>query len=237
MITLSITEEDIFTALGNALTNFLPASVAVVRGQQNRVPEPAGTDFVVMWPLLRPRLSQNVDSYADIAFIGSISGLVLTVTQMLQGTLTAGLVLDAANLAANTVLGTQISGSPAGGVGTYNVSPTQNLASTTFQAGSKDIMQPIQFTAQLDVHGPNSADNAQIITTLMRDEYGVSQFNLSGFDIEPLYCNEPRQMPFINGEQQQEERWIVEAVMQANPIVSVPQEFAGSVSVTIIDVL
>ena len=39
-ITVSITEADVFTVLGNFLTQILPAGTAIVRGQVNRVPEP-----------------------------------------------------------------------------------------------------------------------------------------------------------------------------------------------------
>ncbi len=233
-IAVTITESNIFTVLGNFITSILPSTVTVERGQQNRVAQPPSADSVIMWPLNRPRLSTNIDSYNDIAFIGSISGNVLTVTKILQGVLSAGLVLDATNITAGTAITAQTSG-PAGGVGTYTVNNAQTLASTMMQAGSRNIMQPVQVTIQVDVHGPNSADNATIISTLLRDEFGVYEFDQSGFSIEPLYCNDPRQLPFINDSQQVEERWIVEVVLQANPTVSVAQDFAGSVKVGIID--
>lgn len=233
--TTSITESIIFQTLGNVLKAILPASMSVVRGQQNRVAEPSAADYAVMWPLLRPRLSQNVDSYSDIAFVGSIAGTTLTVSQVLLGTLVPNLVLSALGITANTSILSQLSGA-AGGVGTYQLSVSQTLTSRTFQAGSKGLLQTTQVTIQVDIHGPNSADNAQIISTLLRDSYGVALFNQYSpvqKGIEPLYCNDPRQMPFMDSNQQSEERWVVEVVMQCNPIVSVPQDYAGALAVTV----
>ena len=234
MIPLSITQAQIFQVLGDFLTSILPATCKVVRGEVNRVPEPQGTDFCVMWPLLRERLSTNVDTLNDIAFIGSISGTTLTVTKTLTGTIINNLLLDANGILANTTIVTQLSGTT-GGAGTYQVSNTQTLGSTTIQAGSKSALQPVKVSMQVDVHGPSSADNAHIITTLFRDDYGVVSFgSLDSVDVQPLYCEEPRQVPFTNGEQQLEERWIIQIYLQANPVVAVPQQFSGTVTVPII---
>lgn len=92
--------------------------------------------------------------------------------------------------------------------------------------GVANILQATKITVQLDVHGPLSGDYAQIIATLLRSGYGVHQFQTSGFDIAPLYAEDPRQGPFLNGEQQFESRWIVDAVLQANPVVAIPVETA-----------
>lgn len=247
MITVSITEEQIFQVLGTFLQFILPATVSVIRGQGNRVPEPQGTDFVVMWPILQERLSYNIDSFEDSSFVGSISGNTLTVTEMLAGVVSVGLSLDANGIAT----GTQITGalSGIGGVGTYTVNNSQTLNSTTIQAGAQNFLQPIKKTIQIDVHGESSADNAHIISTLFRDGYGVDAFNTIGvgigqfvigenaigsFNIQPLYCDDPKQMPFMNAEQQTEERWIVQCVVQANLVVKVtPQQFADTVKVPI----
>src|ERR1019366_4231120 len=237
-ITVSITQAQIFQILGEFLVSILPATVTVVRGEINLVPEPKGADFVVMWPILNERLSRNVDSYADISFIGFISngsggaGTRLTVTQMLQGSISVGLFLGANGILANTEITAEQSGT--GGVGTYTVNNSQNLASTTFQAGSKNITKSVKVTIQVDVHGPNSADNSQIIASLFQDDFGIQAFagfNSGAYTIVPLYSDDPRQVPFIDAEQQSEERWIVQLVMQVNPTVEVPEQFAGVVNV------
>ena len=97
-------------------------------------------------------------------------------------------------------------------------------------------MQPTQMTVQLDVHGPSSGDNAQIISTLLRDGYACEAMGSWGFDIQPLYAGDPHQVPFINGESQLEERWVVDAVLQVNPVVAPVQDFADAVTIGLIDV-
>jgi len=102
--------------------------------------------------------------------------------------------------------------------------------------GTRTAMQPTQVTVQIDVHGPNSADNAQIITTLLRDDYAYQVFAASGYSIAPLYAGDATQMPFFNGEQQVEFRWVIEAVLQVNTTVTTPQDFAANASIGIINV-
>lgn len=97
--------------------------------------------------------------------------------------------------------------------------------------GVMNSLQSTKVTVQLDVHGPNSPDNAQIISTLFRDEYAVDNVATSGYDVAPLYCGDPRQVPFLNAEQQIEVRWSMDAVMQANPVVTVSQQFAAALDV------
>lgn len=171
--TLSLTESQTLTALRTFLTGLLPAGVEVVRGQTNRVPEPAGADFVVMTPILRQRLATNTDTYTD------------------------------------TYPGT-----------------TQTAAALT----------PMRVTVQLDVHGPASADNAQMIVALFRDDYAVQALAASGFDVAPMYCDDGKQIPYLNAEQQVEYRWSIDAVLQCNPVVTVPQQFAGSLDITLVEV-
>jgi hypothetical protein len=230
MITLSITEANVFKALGDFLTSVLPAGTKVVRGQQNRVPEPPDVDHVVMWPITKTRLATNVDDYTDIAFRGSISGTLLEVTDVIQGVVAVGLYLDAHNMSQGTHITGQNSSTE------FVVAPSQTLISSVIQAGTKDHMQSTQILIQVDVHGPASGDNAQRISTLLRDEYATESFSSSGFDISPLYSNDARQIPFTNGEQQLEEKWTIEVVLQANPIVSVPQQFFDTATVTLEDV-
>ncbi len=82
-----------------------------------------------------------------------------------------------------------------------------------------------------------SSSNATIVSTLMRDGYAVDQFAASGFPGTPLHADDPRQVPFLNAEQQWETRWVVEARLQADETVTgIPQQFAGVLNVTLIDV-
>lgn len=88
---------------------------------------------------------------------------------------------------------------------------------------------PTQLCVQLDVHGPVSADNSQVISTTFRSMYGVDAFPAG---IKPLYCDDPVQMPFLNAERAYENRWVIKVYIQANPTVSTPMQFADTVAVT-----
>lgn len=155
-------------ALRSFLLAVLPPGVEVVQAQDNRVPEPAADDFVVMTLMSRDRLALNVATYRD------------------------GFPND---------------------------------------PQARDVMQPTQFDVQLDVHGPQSQNMVQIITTLFADEYGVAKFEEAGFDVRPLHCGIARQAPFVNGEQQVEWRWTVDVSMEAKPVVVTDQEFAGELRI------
>lgn len=174
--TLSLTQSQELTALRSFLLSILPPTVAVVLGQVNRVPEPLGSDFVVMVPILRERLETNISTWTDGAL------------------------------------------------------------ATPPVPGTRADMQPTRLTVQLDVHGPNSADNTQTITTLFRSDVATDQFATSGFDVTPLYAGDPRQMPFTDAEAQNEDRWSFDAVVQVNPIVTTAQDFADQLQAQIISV-
>jgi hypothetical protein len=99
-------------------------------------------------------------------------------------------------------------------------------------AGARNSLSPMQITVQIDVHGPASADNSQMIATLLRDEYACIQFTATGYDVQPLYTDDPRQTPYENAEQQTEWRWSIDTVLQANPVTTTAQDFADHLLVT-----
>lgn len=233
-ITIAPSETAILKALGGFLTGILPSGVEIFVGQTNRVPEPKKQDFVVMTPLRLERLETNLDDFVDTYFAGSIATDTLTVSSVSYGTLAVGRTIFGLGVAANTVI--TALGTGTGGAGTYKVSPSQTVAARNMAAGAAQITQHTKVTIQLDVHGPLSSDNSQIISTLMRDEYATQKFLDLGDDAAPLYADDPKQMPFINEGQQYENRWVVEAVLQANQVVTIPQQFADAVVVGLLDV-
>lgn len=157
------------TVLRSCLISMLPQGTEVIQAVDNRVPEPAGDDFVLMTMLLRSRLATNEVIYSDGHALGA--------------------------------------------------------------AGERKVQQSTQVTVQLDVHGPASSENAQIISTLFRDEYAAEWFRSAGYELAPLYVGDPRLMPFWNAEQQMERRWVMDVVLQAKPVVTTGQEFATSLSI------
>lgn len=234
MASVNPNQVNINTMLRGFLLDVLPEGVEVVLGQVNRVPEPSVSDFVIMWPLRRVRLATNVDTSADVKFIAEINGKILTVTSVDFGTLAVGQFVFGVGIAAGTKITSFLSG--VGGIGAYSLNIPNTFALGVLSTGHTQAMQETEVCMQLDVHGPNSSDNVQIITTLFRDDYGVQKFLASGLPITPLYTEDPRQIPFINDQDQVETRWVIEAYMQADQTVIVGQQYADSVVVGLIDV-
>lgn len=229
------TQSDALAALRSFLTAVLPDDWKVVAGQDNRVAEDAGAKFVVMQPPRFARLATNLDSAADVKFTGSIAGTALTVTDVAFGVIEPGATVFGVGVAA----GTKIVSGP-GGVGSYVVSTSQTLASGTLSSGAKSAEQAAEVTVQIDFHADDgtSGDAAQVVSTLFRDEYATSQFadQDPARDVAPLHADDPRQIPFFNEEQQVEWRWVLDVCMQANQVVSVPQQYADSVEVELVSV-
>lgn len=229
---------NIQTCLRAFLLSVLPAGVEVIEGQDNQVPEPAGADFVVMTWLRQERLETNIDAYVDRVFTGSISGNTLTVSAILFGpVLTTGSVIFGVNIATGTQITAQLTGTP-GGIGTYSISGNpQTIASETMAAGTLQCTYENDLVYQLDVHGPNSADNATIIAAVFRDDYACEQFSIAlcaqGFTdgtlVQPLYADDPAQRPFQNDQNQIEMRWSVDVHIDAvQTVFNIPLQF-GSV--------
>jgi hypothetical protein len=238
--TLSITEARAMTALRTFLLGAMPTGTEVFRGEVNRVPEPRGTDFIVMWPIFQRRLGTNETTYQDNIVTASIAGTVMSVTAVARGGLADGVALiDAVWPTMNVAVGTRVLGQltgSLGGTGTYTVTPTQTLASETLYAGVRADLEETELTVQLDIHGPVSGDSTKIIEALWRSEYATAAFEADGVAVAPLFADDARQMPFLNAEQQFEYRWTLDLHMEIVPIIGTLQQFADEVVVTTIEV-
>jgi hypothetical protein len=227
----SITEDQVTAAVGD----FLQANVAVssvVVGQVNRVPQPEG-DMIVMWPLRKPRLATNAETYSDVKFEASIAGVNMTVTTVDKGPIVTNRNLFGDNVETGTIIQSQSSGSP-GGPGVYVVSISQTVASEPMAAGSMGMMQETEYVMQIDVHGPNSSDNAQVVSTLLRSSFANDALDPTG--VSPLYCEDPKQMPFMPASDQYEDRWTIDAHFQIDPVIVAPQQFSDRLSVELYNV-
>ncbi len=227
-ITVSPTETEVFEALTGFLSSVLPPDTEVIQAQVNRVPEPVEDSFVIMTMTAKPRISTNIDTYSDSLFTGHIAGTLLTVTEVDFGVIDVGRPVFGVDVAD----GTQITarGTGTGGTGTYVVSPSQSVTSQQMAAGVVEIEQRGQYAIQLDFHGLAGGDASQVVSTLFRDAYATDRFPDS---MSPLYCDDPRQLPFSNEQQQIENRWVVTIQLQVDQTVSVPQQFADTVSVVL----
>lgn len=170
-MTPSLTQGQVDAAIRAFLIQILPAGVEVLIGQDNRVPEPASDNYVIMWDVLRKRLGTTV----------------VTWDQSVEGDPT-----------------------------------TQSNTEAT------------RLDKQLDFHGADSTDNAQVFATVFRSGYATEFFKNFGFS--PNYCSDGNQAPFVNGEQQYEDRWTLTATFDANITVSTPQQFANTVTVVPVNI-
>ena len=97
-------------------------------------------------------------------------------------------------------------------------------------------LNPTDAQVQINVHGPLAADNVQIISTLFWSGWGCDQFQASGFDITPLYCEDPRETPYLNDQQQIEYCWTTTLHMQVNAITTITQQFAAQLNIQLVSV-
>lgn len=97
----------------------------------------------------------------------------------------------------------------------FNVDNYQSLTQ------GKTILTPTNYAMQLDFYGPISQTWAMETQALFRDEYATEIFPSN---IQPLYADDPVQIPLIDGEDQYEQRWKILARLQYNPILSTTQQ-------------
>lgn len=90
---------------------------------------------------LYPLVSATAVSTATTSFTASISGTTMTVAVVGSGTLAVGQVLTGTGVTAGTSILAQLTGS-AGGTGTYTVSASQTVASTTITIVGLDFSVP-----------------------------------------------------------------------------------------------
>src|SRR5271156_4295292 len=220
--------------IGDFLTSILPPGIPIALGQENRVPEPAAVDFVIFTELFQIRLGTNEDIFADTYFTGSVSGNVLTVTRLFYGEIVVGATLFGPTVQPYTKIINAGNGIPP-----FQCALSQNQAivSGPLAAGTESFMQATEVTFQVDVHGPNSADNAQRISTLWRDARATYFFDerYPGA-LAPLYADDPRQTPFHNDQDQVEYRWTIDAKLQVNPVILASQQFADQLFINVQDV-
>lgn len=98
--------------------------------------------------------------------------------------------------------------------------------------GLRNIEQGTEFHVQFDYYGVTAGNIAVMVSTLFRDEYGCEAL---APECAPLYIDDARMAPLETGEQQYLQRFISTAVLQYNPVTSIPQQFADELSATLVD--
>ena len=233
---LSLTEAQTIQALGNFLAVILPTGTPIFKAQTNRVPPPATVDFVSMTPILRERLEWNTDTYG-------LDTETLAFAALTHTPAPGDMLANAGLTAAGTVVGVSglnitLTPSPPpsryfaiGDIVSDGVNAVGTVTNVSY--GGKSVLTPTKVTIQLDVHGPASGDNAAMIASLFFDSYATEQFATSGFAVFPLYTSEPKQVPFSNAEDQIEFRYVVDVVLQCNPVTIVPAQYGTQFAVNV----
>jgi hypothetical protein len=107
--------------------------------------------------------------------------------------------------------------------------PYLNFDGTT---DSATISGGKRIDVQIDLFGTHAAEICATLKLAFRSPYA---FNVMPPNIKPLYIDDGINSQLVTGENQYETRWTLTAVMQYNPTVTVPQQFADVASVAIID--
>lgn len=119
---------------------------------------------------------------------------------------------------------------PVGGWVSMTSAGMQRLSTNvnTYEDQTETFLTPSRYDIQLDFYGPASQSWATMCQTLFRDEYATSQFPSN---IQPLFADDPLQMPLVNAESQYEQRWKLTASLQYNPTITAAQQSATSLDI------
>lgn len=105
-----------------------------------------------------------------------------------------------------------------------------SLNSTAYPTtGTQTNTASFDYAIQLDCYGPNAGDVASILHDSWYSDQAFNLLNPQG--VSPLWIEEPRFMPLVNGEQQYENRWVMTLHLQFKPAITDPQQSASAVSI------
>lgn len=107
---------------------------------------------------------------------------------------------------------------------------------TEYTDTKRIVSEQVKRTMQLDLFGSASGDMMQVVTALWRDFQASDYFRNSGGILSPLYTSSVRQLGFINGAKQYEDCWSVDLAFQTTQKISIPQQFADTLSIDLIEV-
>ena len=147
---------------------------------------------------------------ANASFTGSITGTTLTVTAIASGGISTGLTLVGTGVTSGTTITSQLSGT-AGGIGTYGVSSSQTVASTSLTATLDALSGP----STIIIVNKRSTTNTLYTKLLSHSTAGiynvfysataVSQasygFNLSTLGTLEVYASNTQQPSIISSRQ------------------------------------
>lgn len=103
-------------------------------------------------------------------------------------------------------------------------------------ASARTVTEQVQVTMQINLFGPASSNQMQVVTALWRDMQAVDFFRSLGVPIAPLTTSTTRQLGFETGERQYDDLWTVDLTMQVTLTLRHPQQFATSIPIQLIEV-
>lgn len=106
----------------------------------------------------------------------------------------------------------------------------------THDDNSRTVSRPEQMSFQIDCYGVGSAELAETLNVLYRDVYACDLFDSLGFSGAPLYAGDVQQAPFVNGEDQYEDRYTFEIELQVNSRVIVPLQSCNILGIDLVSV-
>jgi hypothetical protein len=93
-----------------------------------------------------------------------------------------------------------------------------------------EIRNSTSIDIQIDFYGSEAGEWCNVVKNVFRSQWGWDHFPAG---IKPLFTSEGMQWPLTTGEQQYESRWTLTAHLQYNPFVTVPQQFADVLTVSV----
>ena len=98
-------------------------------------------------------------------------------------------------------------------------------------AGTVGIVQPRSRRVQLDFFGPDAARWAHVISAALWDMVGCDF--LAPYGVTPLEADDPRDLSGMEGTEQAVTRWMFEARLQVNRVVSLPLDYFSNVNLSL----
>ncbi len=102
----------------------------------------------------------------------------------------------------------------------------------SYTDASRVVTELREVTVQVSAFGTGAGDALKQVCGLWRDFYTTDWLQTNAPVLSPLSAAEPRQLGFVNGEDQYEDAWSVDLKMQVNYQRTIPQQFADKITVT-----
>lgn len=83
------------------------------------------------------------------------------------------------------------------------------------------VTRTVETMMQLDFYGEQSGETARIFVNLWRDYHATERLT----KCQPLFCEQPKYLPWSNEYGEFEQRWLVTAYLSYNPAVTHAQDF------------